>query len=67
MKWIFDLPIEIQNEIVRDVVETATKFCGDDLYLYELIDNVMCEKLINIIGDEDGMLSPTKYGKYLYM
>ena len=64
MKWVFDLPIEIQNEIVRDVVETATKFCGDDLYLY---DNVMCEKLINIIGDEDGMLSPTKYGKYLYM
>ena len=23
--------------------------------------------MVNIIGDEDGMLSPTKYGKYLYM
>ena len=67
MKWVSELPTEIQNEIIKDVVKIATKFCGDDLSLYELIDNVMREKLINIIGYENGMLSPIKYSKYLNM
>ena len=41
MKWVMDLPIEIQNEILRDAIKIATEFCGDDIYLYELMDNVM--------------------------
>ena len=67
MKWVMDLPIEIQNEIIRDVVKITTELCGDDLYLYELIDNVMCEKLVNVIGHEDGLLDADKYWKYLSM
>lgn len=67
MKWVSKLPIEIQNEILRDAVKIATKFCGDEICLYELVDNVMHEKLINIIGYENGMLSPIKYSKYLDM
>ena len=67
MKWVMDLPIEIQNEILRDAIKIATELCGDDIYLYELMDNVMNEKLINIIGYEDGLLDADKYKKYLYM
>ena len=67
MKWVMDLPIKIQNEILRDAIKIATEFCGDDVYLYELIDNVMNEKLINIIGHEDGLLDADKYWKYLSM
>lgn len=67
MKWVMDLPIKIQNEILRDAIKIATELCGDDIYLYELMDNVMNEKLINIIGYEDGMLDADKYKWYLYM
>ena len=67
MKWVMDLPIKIQNEILRDAIKIATELCGDDIYLYELMDNVMNEKLINIIGYEDGMLDADKYWKYLSM
>ena len=67
MKWVCDLPIEIQNEILRDAVDIATKVCGNDVYLYELVNNVMNEKLINIIGHEEGLLDADKYWRYLNM
>lgn len=67
MKWVYELPLEIRNEILRDTVNIITEFCGDEVDLYEAVDNVMCEKLVNIIGHEDGLLDADKYWKYLSM
>lgn len=67
MKWVYELPLEIRNEILRDCVEITTELCGDNVDLYEVIDNVMREKLVNIIGHEDGLLDADKYWKYLSM
>lgn len=30
------------------------------------LDRVMCEKLVNVVGYEGGLLSPDKYGKYMF-
>jgi hypothetical protein len=67
MKWVYKLPLEIRNEILRDCVEITTELCGDNVDLYEVIDNVMREKLVNVIGHEDGLLDADKYWKYLSM
>ena len=67
MKWVYELPLEIRNEILRDCVEITTELCGDNVDLYEVVDNVMREKLVNIIGHEDGLLDADKYWKYLSM
>ena len=52
---------------MRDAVNIITEFCGDEVDLYETVNNVMCEKLVNIIGHEDGLLDADKYWKYLSM
>lgn len=65
MKWVYELPLEIRNEILRDCVEITTELCGNNVDLYEVVDNVMREKLVNIIGHEDGLLDADKYWKYL--
>lgn len=65
MKWVYELPLKIRNEILRDCVEITTELCGDNVDLYEVVDNVMREKLVNIIGHEDGLLDADKYWKYL--
>jgi len=67
MKWVYELPLEIRNEILRDCVKITTELCGDNVDLYEVIDNVMREKLVNVIGHEDGLLDADKYWKYLSM
>ena len=67
MKWVYELPLEIRNEILRDAVNIITEFCGDEVDLFESIDIVMREKLVNIIGDEKGLLDADKYSKYLWM
>lgn len=67
MKWVYELPLEIRNEILRDAVNIITEFCGDEVDLYESIDIVMREKLVNVIGDEKGLLDVDKYAKYLWM
>lgn len=67
MKWVYELPLEIRNEILRDCVEITTELCGDNVDLYEVVDNVMREKLVNVIGHEDGLLDANKYWKYLSM
>lgn len=66
MKWVCDLPIEIQNEICRDAIEIETKYCSG-VNLFETLDKIHNEKLINIIGHEDGLLDADKYWKYLFM
>lgn len=65
MKWVYELPLEIQNEILRDCVKITTELCGDNVNLYEIVNNVMNEKLINIIGHEKGLLDADKYYGYL--
>lgn len=67
MKWVYELPLEIRNEILRDAVNILTECCGDEVDLFESIDIVMREKLVNIIGDEKGLLDADKYSKYLWM
>lgn len=67
MKWVYELPLEIRNEILRDAVNILTEYCGDEVDLFESIDIVMREKLVNIIGDEKGLLDADKYSKYLWM
>lgn len=66
MKWVSDLPLEIQNEICRDAVEIETKYCSE-LNLFDVLEKIHNEKLINIIGHEEGLLDADKYYKYLYM
>lgn len=69
VKWIYELPIEVQCELRRDAYEILARVFDYELDDYELdtmVDDVMNEKLINVIGYADGMLSPDKYGKYLW-
>ena len=65
MKWVCELPFDIQNEILRECGRITTELCGDDINLYEVVNNVMQEKLVNIIGYEKGLLDADKYYGYL--
>ena len=66
--WVCQLDEDIQAEIRRDAIATMQKYTDytDDEIIYEVDNFVMNEKLINIIGYEDGMLDADKYSKYVY-
>lgn len=66
-KYISQLPHDVQMEIAYDAIVTLENTTD---YSYETIlvivnTYVMDEKLINIIGSEDGLLDYDKYCKYL--
>lgn len=66
-KYVNQLPKDIQNAIKRDaiaILENITNYSHDEI-MNIVNDVVMNEKLINIIGSEDGLLDYDKYGKYL--
>lgn len=63
--WIWQLPQEVQNELREDAraILNETEL-GEDIE--DALDRVMCEKLIDIVGREDGLLDPDKYQKYMF-
>lgn len=66
-KYINQLPKDVQNTIKHEAIVTLENTTD---YSYETIlvivnTYVMDEKLINIIGCEEGLLSYDKYSKYL--
>lgn len=66
-KYINQLPHEVRMEIAYDAIVTLENTTD---YSYETIlvivnTYVMDEKLINILGCEEGLLSYDKYSKYL--
>lgn len=66
-KYVNQLPKNIQDAIKHDAIVTLT-ITTDYLYdeIMDIINNVvMCEKLINVIGNEEGLLDYDKYCKYL--
>ena len=66
MVWVFQLPAGVQRELREDARQILQGIeCDEDIE--DALDRVMCEKLINVIGDEDGLLPVEKYGKYLWM
>ena len=66
-KYVNQLPKNIQDAIKYDAIVTlaiTTDYPYDEIM--DIVNNVvMCEKLINIIGCEDGLLDYDKYSKYL--
>lgn len=75
MTYICELPKEVQNEIQNDIKTIGEKigfefpYQADDITTYNCMDDyvsdIMREKLINILGDNEYMLSFDKYKKYL--
>ena len=65
VKWVCELPAEIQDELKADALAIMRGLGFDDETVAETIDAVMREKLINVIGDEVGQLPADKYLKYV--
>ena len=63
MIWVYELPLEIQSEIRNEVFNILIKLGVDNIE--EATERAMNEKLINIIGHEEGLLDAHKYWKYL--
>lgn len=66
-KYVKQLPKDIQDAIKHDaivILENTTDYSHDEIM--NIVDNVvMNEKLINIIGCEEGLLPYDKYCRYL--
>lgn len=66
-KYVKQLPPEVQTQIAHDAIAILEK--NTDYSTHDIVcivhDVVMNEKLINIIGCEEGLLDYDKYGKYL--
>lgn len=66
-KYINQLPHEVRMEIAIDAIVTLGE--NSNYSTHDIVcivhDIVMNEKLINIIGSEEGLLSYDKYSKYL--
>lgn len=75
MRFICELPTEVQNEIRNEIKSIGEKiglefpYQADDITTYnnidEYVNDIMREKLINVLGDNEYMLSWNKYKKYL--
>ena len=66
-KYVNQLPHDVQMEIAIDAIVTLeenTNYSTHDIVCI-VHDVVMNEKLINIIGSEEGLLDYDKYSKYL--
>lgn len=63
MIWVCELPLEIQSEIRNEVFNILIKLGVDNIE--EATERAMNEKLIDIIGHEEGLLDAHKYWKYL--
>lgn len=59
------LPLEVQEEMIRDVIEMLKRDGFSESEQKEIVENVKSEKLINVIGSEDEMLSYDKYSEWL--
>lgn len=66
MKWICELPEEVQREIKADATRILTEAGLDAGELAEALDRVMNEKLVNVVGYDAGELPAEKYGKYIW-
>lgn len=64
IKWVCELPLEIQAEIQNEIYDLFVEIGIDNLE--ESVERAMNEKLINIIGNEYGLLSYEKYAKYIF-
>lgn len=64
IKWVCELPLEIQAEIQNEIYDLFIEIGIDNLE--ESVERAMNEKLINIIGSEYGLLSYEKYAKYIF-
>ena len=62
--WVCQLPAEVQKEL-RDDARLILEDTELGENIEDALDRVMCEKLADIVGYEDGLLSPSKYGKYM--
>lgn len=66
-KYVNQLPHDVQMEIAIDAIVTLEE--NTDYSTHDIVcivhDIVMNEKLINIIGSEEGLLDYNKYSKYL--
>lgn len=63
--WVWQLPQEVQNELREDARAILNEAeLGEDIE--DALDRVMCEKLIDIVGCEDGLLPLEKYQKYMF-
>lgn len=63
--WVWQLPQEVQDELREDAraILNETEL-GEDIE--DALDRVMCEKLIDIVGREDGLLPLEKYQKHMF-
>ena len=67
MKWVYELPETVRTELMKDAREILEAVHGENHEAVEEgLDNVAREKLINVVGDEWGMLPVEKYGKYIF-
>lgn len=73
MKYVNQLPPQVQAEIRRDAYRINLEWYGEEIEavtgmsIEEIIEDcVMCERLCNITGREsEGMLSAEKYRRFM--
>lgn len=62
-RYVCELPEEVLDEIREDIIDIMS---GEDIYaIKEATENVMDSKLIDVIGNEPGLLPYKKYSKWL--
>ena len=73
MKYVNQLPPQVQAEIRRDAYRINMEWYGEaveevtGMTIEEIVENlVMCERLCNITGlESEGMLSAEKYRRFM--
>lgn len=66
VKFVCELPQEVQNEIRKDAKKILNQLDLSEAEKAETLENVMNEKLINIIGYEFGLLDADKYEHLIF-
>lgn len=66
--YICQLPAHVQEEIRRDaykiLIACAVRWDSTE-ELNEAVENLMCEKLTNVLGSDCGLLDYDKYKQWL--
>lgn len=71
MRYIYvnQLPPQVRAEIRRDAYRINMEWYGDDItkeeHEYFVEECVLCSKVRDVMGHEDGMLNADKYSRWL--
>lgn len=64
LRYAFELPVDMYHEFVKDATSILEKAGYEKNEIPAMIDELKNEKLVNMVGDEEGLLDYNKYMGY---